>query len=226
MQFLSTLVSLEPAAPTNSRVNKPAPDLKATPGSPSSTTASSQQEKPKSEKVKKEKIPLEERYDFNRATGPDPRDGRTLRYACYGKHVEEKMGRGSASGCNGAGLWKVCSKCQLRILYVPAWGATGHYRQAGPLPKDVEVVTQQYKETVERGEEPDVATLKSKAVSLEGAGKGKTMSCTPVEFPSPTDPEQMSRTPGRKQARNQASEQLEYEEWEEQNWTRVDAPLE
>ena len=226
MQFLSTLVSLEPAAPTNSRVNKPAPDLKATPGSPSSTTASSQQEKPKSEKVKKEKIPLEERYDFNRATGPDPRDGRTLRYPCYGKHVEEKMGRGSASGCNGAGLWKVCSKCQLRILYVPAWGATGHYRQAGPLPKDVEVVTQQYKETVERGEEPDVATLKSKAVSLEGAGKEKTMSSTPVEFPSPTDPEQMSRTPGRKQARNQASEQLEYEEWEEQNWTRVDAPLE
>ena len=34
--------------------------------------------------------------------------------------------------------------CKLRILSVPACGATGHYRQARPLPKDVEVKTTEH----------------------------------------------------------------------------------
>jgi hypothetical protein len=44
------------------------------------------------------------------------------------------------SGRNGRAEWVVCEKCRLRLSYTPAFGAHARFRQAGPLPADVETV--------------------------------------------------------------------------------------
>lgn len=54
----------------------------------------------------KPKVPLTERYDFDRQVGPDPRDGRTSGYPCHGRHREAPMGRGSSLDATRAGSGK------------------------------------------------------------------------------------------------------------------------
>ena len=80
------------------------------------------------------------RYDYDRTVGPDPRDPRTDGPPCLGSHQPMRMGRGSMSGRNGHAEWVVCEKCRLRLSYTPAFGAHARFRQAGPLPADVETV--------------------------------------------------------------------------------------
>ncbi|CAE7524054.1 unnamed protein product [Symbiodinium natans] len=46
------------------------------------------------------------------------------------------MAGGSLSGRNQSGEWVTCSKCALRPSYTPAFGATGSFRSAGPIPED------------------------------------------------------------------------------------------
>ena len=165
------------------------------------------------------------------------------------------MGRGSLSGSNAHGLWKVCSRCKLRILYVPAFGAHAHYRQAGPLPSDVATTVEKVKEKETKGETIPPKTLAAKTVALEGAeqsmlrrleqirtqkekslgmttmpkgrGKGKSPSApmpTTMNYEH-TNSEEMAKTPGRKKAREQDSEQLEFESRETpDSWTRVEEP--
>ena len=55
------------------------------------------------------RIPTPEKYDMSRAEGPDARDGRAQGYPCWGNHVSMPEGRGSLSGRNAHGMWKVCS---------------------------------------------------------------------------------------------------------------------
>ena len=118
--------------------------------------------KGKSEKVKTE-------YDMSRATGPDPRDPRTAGPPCHGNHVPMAAGRGSLSGANAHGRWEVCKDCRLRLLYLPAYGAHAHYRQAGPLPADTKKAVEIMEERVAAGEPKAKETLNAKAVALQGA---------------------------------------------------------
>ncbi|CAJ1460173.1 unnamed protein product [Effrenium voratum] len=117
----------------------------------------------------KARVPTPEKYDLSRATGPDPRDPRCQGPPCHGHHREMKEGKGSLSGRNGHGLWKVCSDCRLRILYAPAYGAHGHYRQAGPLPVDTQTVVEEEIATI--NEMTSKEKLNSKSVALRGAEK-------------------------------------------------------
>ncbi|CAE7314903.1 unnamed protein product, partial [Symbiodinium sp. CCMP2456] len=119
----------------------------------------------------KAKIPEEERYDFSRQEGPDPRDGRTAGAPCYGEHQIMKPGRGSLSGSNAHGWWRVCERCRLRVAYAPAWGAHGHFRQAGPLNADVKKVVLEVTEKEKAGETVDRNVLNAKNVALDGAEK-------------------------------------------------------
>ncbi|CAE7779651.1 RE2, partial [Symbiodinium microadriaticum] len=118
--------------------------------------------KAKSEKVKTE-------YDLSRATGPDPRDPRTAGPPCHGNHTPMAAGRGSLSGANAHGRWEVCKDCRLRLLYVPAFGAHAHFRQAGPLPADTKKALEIVEERVAAGEPAPKEILNAKAVALQGA---------------------------------------------------------
>ncbi|CAE7337263.1 unnamed protein product, partial [Symbiodinium sp. KB8] len=140
----------------------------STPSETSTTASSGYPEKKKGQK-EKVKIPEEERYDFSRQEGPDPRDGRTAGAPCYGEHQIMKPGRGSLSGSNAHGWWRVCEKCRLRVAYAPAWGAHGHFRQAGPLSADVKKVVLEVTEKEKTGEVVDRNVLNAKNVALEGA---------------------------------------------------------
>ena len=80
-----------------------------------------------------------------------------------------KTGRGSVSGANAHGRWEMCEKCRLRILYVPAFGAHAHYRQAGPLPADTATAVKIAEERVKAGKEIVKEDLNAKNVSLQGA---------------------------------------------------------
>ena len=158
-------------------------------------------------------------------------------------------GQRELSGCNQSGLWKVCDRCKLRLLYVPAYGATGHFRQAGPLPRDVEVVTTEHQEKESRGETVDGETLRAKAIALEGAeqsllnklakvreqkhaeiqrktgaapkSRGRASEATLTQQATSSD-QMMGTTPGRKKQREIPSEELEFQERDQ--WTRVDQP--
>ena len=68
--------------------------------------------------------------------------------------------RGSLSGKNRHARWIVCEDCKVRLEYTPAFGATGHHRQAGPLNNDTA-------ETLRRG--GTGKELKAKTVAIEGA---------------------------------------------------------
>ena len=121
----------------------------------------------KSTKEKKERVPSEERYDYQRAEGPDPRDGRCHGFPCFGAHQPMAEGKGSLSGRNKHGRWTVCAQCRLRIQYVPALGATCAYRQAGPLAPDAAMVTTMIKEKIHEPLEKE--KLNSKTCSAIGA---------------------------------------------------------
>ncbi|CAK9114315.1 Retrovirus-related Pol polyprotein from transposon TNT 1-94 [Durusdinium trenchii] len=128
-----------------------------------------QHEKAKAKSSKaKTRVPSSEKYDYERMTGPDPRDPRTQGFPCWGNHQKMPEGRGSLSGRNGHGRWSVCQKCRLRLEYIPTFGAKGTFRQAGPLPKDVETVVQQVGTAVE-DHPPAREMLNTKAVGLIGA---------------------------------------------------------
>ena len=77
------------------------------------------------------------KYDWSRVTWADPRDPRAVSAPCWGDHEIQKFGKGSQSGSNRWALWLACSRCSLRVAYIPTWGAPGVYRSAGPLPSDV-----------------------------------------------------------------------------------------
>lgn len=116
------------------------------------------------------KEPDEAKFDFERAVGPDPRDPRTTGPPCNGKHVPAPMHRGSQSGKNQSAMWTACSVCGLRLRYVPAYGAHGIHRKAGPLPSDVKLVTERLeKEGALDEQEVTRRDLRDQAVSLEGA---------------------------------------------------------
>lgn len=86
----------------------------------------------------------------------------------HGSHVPMPEGRGSLSGRNGHGMWKVCSICRLRIQYTPAYGAKATYRQAGPLAPDTDVALRQVGNAVEDDVEAR-ENLNSKVISVNGA---------------------------------------------------------
>ncbi|CAK9113409.1 unnamed protein product, partial [Durusdinium trenchii] len=141
----------------------------STPSTTTSTSTSVTKEKAKAKSSKaKTRVPSSEKYDYERMTGPDPRDPRTQGFPCWGNHQKMPEGRGSLSGRNGHGRWSVCQKCRLRLEYIPTFGAKGTFRQAGPLPKDVETVVQQVGTAVE-DHPPAREMLNTKAVGLIGA---------------------------------------------------------
>lgn len=84
----------------------------------------------------KARVAADEKYDWERTQGPDPRDPRTTGPPCHGEHVEAPPGRGSPSGSNKFAIWKACQGCGLRLSYTPTWGSHGKTRQAGPLDQD------------------------------------------------------------------------------------------
>ena len=102
-----------------------------------------------------------EKYDFSRTQWIDPRDPRALEDGpCKQDHEPMLFYRGSLSGKNRHARWIVCEDCKVRLEYTPAFGATGHHRQAGPLNNDTV-------ETLRRG--GTGKELKGKTVAIEGA---------------------------------------------------------
>lgn len=109
----------------------------------------------------KSKLDLE-RFDWDRAECCNARDPRATGTPCGGRHTVDKFRRGSSSGTNAHGLWLTCATCQLRLAYVPTWGAKGVYRSAGALSSDVKTILK---------ENPNASPedLKCKAIGLEAA---------------------------------------------------------
>lgn len=107
----------------------------AVPSPPVKASAPTPKPKPKPY-TREARVPTPERYDMSRRVGVDGRDPRAQGFPCYGHHSPIPEGRGSLSGRNGHGKWTTCSLCHLRLGYVSWYGATGTYRQAGPLPPD------------------------------------------------------------------------------------------
>ena len=72
--------------------------------------------------------------DWNRAISVDKRDDKYLGEPCRGDHeTTNPLGR-------HANQYKVsykCTRCELVMLYVPRYGASGKYRSNGPLGKTV-----------------------------------------------------------------------------------------
>lgn len=106
----------------------------------------------------------EEKYDESRTVAADPRDPRTLGAPCWGNHTPAAAYRGSVSGSNGHATWVGCERCQLRLSYTPAFGATGLHRQAGPIPEDTRRQVEELKEKA-----PYNPLLRTQAVGLDGA---------------------------------------------------------
>ncbi|CAE7271989.1 TY1B-A [Symbiodinium sp. CCMP2592] len=156
--------------PNNPPVNFLFVIMASAPGhTPGESSASAPKGAPKTKAKAKEKVKTE--YDVSRAVGPDPRDPRTAGPPCNGNHVPMAAGRGSLSesGANAHGRWEVCKECRLRLLYVPAFGAHAHYRQAGPLPVDAKKAVEIMEERVAAGKPAAKETLNAKAVALQGA---------------------------------------------------------
>ena len=111
--------------------------------------------------MKKSKMKLD-RFDWNREQGCDPRDVRAVGEPCMGRHSIAPFARQSLSGSNGHAVWIACSRCALRLLYVPTHGAPAMYRSAGPLLEDTRAkLTQVPNATAEE--------LTTKAIALDGA---------------------------------------------------------
>ena len=113
----------------------------------------------------KMKPPPEEKYDFGRTQGIDPRDPRASGPPCYGHHVEAKAGRGSVSGSNKFASWTGCEQCKIRLSYTPAYGAHGMTRKAGPLTADTEKAL----EKIPQNEQKGSMGLRDQKISLDGA---------------------------------------------------------
>lgn len=117
-------------------------------------------------KQKKKQVPDEEVYDFSRKEGPNVQDPRYKGGPCEKTgHVAAPMGRGSPSGKNAWGMWQTCQQCRLRLEYIPAYGAHGRYRSAGPLGADVTATLQEKSNEV--AVNPKV--LDTTSVALDGA---------------------------------------------------------
>ncbi|CAJ1433238.1 unnamed protein product [Effrenium voratum] len=130
-----------------------------------STCSTSASKKGKGKGKKANKLSEDQIYDMDRKEGPDTRDPRWEGGPCAGKHQPAPMGRGSPSGKNGWAKWTKCSVCRLRLEYIPAFGAHGRYRSAGPLGQDVK------DQLVEKPNEvaSNPATLSTTTVALDGA---------------------------------------------------------
>ena len=107
------------------------------------------------------------RYDWARVQFADLRDRRNTQGDCQGSHQVEPFGRGSLSGTNKHGIWLVCARCRLRVVYAPTWGAKGCYRSAGPLAKDVSTRLEEMKQIPESERDPN--TLKTQVLALDAA---------------------------------------------------------
>ena len=83
----------------------------------------------------------------------------------------------------GHGKWEVRSKCRLRLLYVPAVGAPAHYRQAGPIPQDVEKAVQIQEERIKSGIPVEREKINAKAIARVRAQvqEGTTVEGTPAK---------------------------------------------
>ena len=179
------------------------------------------------------RIPTPEKYDMSRAEGPDARDGRAQGYPCWGNHVSMPEGRGSLSGRNAHGMWKVCSKCRLRIQYVPAYGATGAHRQAGPLAPDAATALERVGKTIEN----DVKArenLNSKMASTIGAEESlknklkkleadrlKATSSAPVQPKASADQTQVVTETSKKAAKRENATTAEEAEAKPSEWIEV-----
>ncbi|CAE7471677.1 TY1B-A, partial [Symbiodinium necroappetens] len=115
----------------------------------------------------KTRAPPEERLDYSRTVGIDTRDPRALGGPCEGEHKPQAMGRGSRSGRNAHGEWIVCEKCGIRLTYTPAYGATGMYRSAGPLPADTSHVLETMTSPV--GAKAAQDELSTREIAIAGA---------------------------------------------------------
>ena len=130
---------------------------------PSSACTTEASSKKKATKIK---LPDEEIYDFARKEGPNEKDPRFLGGPCQGQHSSAPMGRGSKSGKNGWALWRTCQTCGLRLEYIPAFGATGKHRSAGPLGADVK---DQLKEKHNELASSSKDVLENHTIALDGA---------------------------------------------------------
>lgn len=86
------------------------------------------------------------KFDESRSCGPDPQDPRNLGPPCNGEHLPARSYRGSVTGSNGHARWVGCERCKMRLLYVPTFGSTGSFRQAGALPGDIKEQVAELKE--------------------------------------------------------------------------------
>lgn len=193
------------------------------------------------------------KYEVSRATGPDPRDPRMVGEPCLSNHLPAKPGKGSPSGSNGWATWIACSQCQLRLLYVPAYGAHALSRAAGPLAADLKEKIQdlgpqargsaelkEKKVGLDAAENSMVrrldairnqkALLEGRAKSSEAARTPETLKVTPAPKALAPPKElpienEMSNTPGRKSRKPEASaEELEYNERNSEGSWRAVSP--
>lgn len=176
------------------------------------------------------------KFDWSRVQYSDLRDERTTKGPCQGHHSVEKFGRGSLSGSNGHGIWLCCSRCRLRVLYAPTWGAKATYRQSGPLDKDVKKKLQQHPENDVMPHQLETYTLgldaaeasalkKVEAIRKQkaekGKAKGKGITTTAATSPQPT--------PSKKDQKRDHAVPAEVQEVEEkkniagQEWIEVDS---
>ena len=118
-------------------------------------------------KDKGPRVPPEERLDYSRSVGIDVRDPRASGGICGGEHEPQPFGRGSRSGRNAHGEWIVCQECGIRLSYTPAFGATGLYRSAGPLPSDAQHVLENMKSKPGTKEAQD--ELSTREIAIAGA---------------------------------------------------------
>ncbi|CAK9061435.1 unnamed protein product [Durusdinium trenchii] len=172
------------------------------------------------------------RFDTDRMCGPDHRDPRLLGDPCQGTHDPAPPGRGSPTGSNAHAYWAACNRCQLRLLYVPSYGAHGLTRAAGPLPSDTAAKVKELGNSAAYSPE-----MRNKNVGLDAAenslmkrleviraqkeqhrqGKPETKPKAKatqgyIKEEPPRDPEVMSQTPGRKARKPEdAAELLEYQ---------------
>ncbi|CAE7363183.1 TY1B-A [Symbiodinium natans] len=147
-------------------------DLSVPMAAPSTPSTAASEQIPKvpakgKNKEKKEKVDPRLKYDYSRTQLADGRDPRAQGPPCMGAHKAMPMGRGSLSGRNASAEWIVCETCRIRLSYTPSFGATGHCRQAGPLPQDVMTTMTALGEDVKKPEMRGY--LNSKDVALAGA---------------------------------------------------------
>ena len=75
------------------------------------------------------------RFDTDRMCGPDNRDPRLLETPARGLTARPLLAE-DLRRAPTLTYWVACARCQLRLLYVPSYGAHGLTRAAGPLPAD------------------------------------------------------------------------------------------